>query len=341
MDRFREALQLVGRGGELSREQARDVMDRVMAGDVVDVQFGALFVALHARGETIDELAGFAESMRSHVLGVTAPAGAIDTCGTGGDGADTFNVSTCAAFVAAGSGAVVAKHGNRAVSSSCGSADVLEALGGHLETSPEGVARTLGQVGFAFMFAPSFHPSMRHAARPRRALGMRTAFNFLGPITNPAGVQRQVVGVSDAEMAVRIARVLQELGCERAWVVHGVDGLDELTIADASVVHDVTPAGIRTLEVTPEQLGLERAPITALRGGDATRNAQILRDVLAGSPGAPRDVVVLNAAAGIVVAGLADTLADGAELARRSIDDGAALDQLERWIAASVAEATA
>jgi len=338
MGRFHEALQLVGRGEGLTREHAREVMDCVMRGEVVDVRFGALFLALHARGETIDELAGFAESMRSHVVAVAAPAGAIDTCGTGGDGADTFNVSTCAAFVAAGAGAIVAKHGNRAVSSSCGSADVLEALGGELQTTPDGVSRTLEQSRFAFMFAPSFHPSMRHAAGPRRALGMRTAFNFLGPITNPAGVQRQVVGVSDPEMARRIAQVLRELGCERALVVHGADGLDELTITDASTVHDVTPDGIRSYEVLPEQLGLTRAPIEHLRGGDPQRNAQILRGVLTGDAGATRDVVVLNAAAGILVAGIADSLVDAADLARIALDDGSAADQLERWIAASATE---
>ncbi len=340
MDPVRDALQRISLGETLTREQARDVMDSVMRGEVADVHFGALFVGLHQRGETIEELAGFAESMRSHVLVAAAPTGAIDTCGTGGDGADTFNVSTCAAFVAAGAGATVAKHGNRAVSSKCGSADVLEALGGQLETTPDGVARTLDTARFAFLFAPSFHPSMRHAAGPRRALGMRTAFNFLGPITNPASVQRQVVGVSDAAMARRVAQVLQELGCERALVVHGVDGLDELTIADASIVHDVTPDGITTCEVTPEQLGLERASIATLVGGDAAHNATILRAVLAGERGPRRDVVVLNAAAGILVADLADDLVGAADLARRAIDDGSALDQLERWIA-SAAEVAA
>lgn len=332
MDQVRDALQLIAAGRSMSRSHARDVMDCVMRGEVADVQFGALFVALHARGETIDELAGFAESMRAHVVAASAPHGAIDTCGTGGDGADTFNVSTCAAFVAAGAGATVAKHGNRAVSSNCGSADVLEALGGRLETTPDDVARTLDTARFAFLFAPSFHPSMRHAAAPRRALGMRTAFNFLGPITNPAGVRRQVVGVSDPAMAERVAHVLLELGCDRALVVHGRDGLDELTIADASVVHDVRPSGIVTYDVTPEQLGLGRAPIAALVGGDARHNADILRSVLQGDGGPRRDVVVLNAAAALLVADLAETLADAADLARRAIDDGAALDQLERWI---------
>jgi anthranilate phosphoribosyltransferase len=334
MDPVHEALRIIASGGTLSGEQAAAVMDAVMSGEVADVRFGALFVTLHHRGETVDELAGFARSMRSHVVPAHAPAGAIDTCGTGGDGADTFNVSTCAAFVAAGAGATVAKHGNRAVSSRCGSADVLEALGGQLETTPAQVAASLADARFAFLFAPAFHPSMRHAAGPRRALGMRTAFNFLGPITNPAGVTRQVVGVSDPAMAPRIAEVLRELGCEHALVVHGVDGLDELTIADASVIYDVRPAGVQRLEVTPEGVGLERAPVSALAGGDAEENAAILRGVLGGAAGPARDVVLLNAAAGLMVADLAEDLRDGVQLAATAIDDGAALDRLDRWVAA-------
>jgi anthranilate phosphoribosyltransferase len=334
MDPVHDALRRIAAGETLDVGLASSVMDAVMGGEVADVRFGALFATLHHRGETVEELTGFARSMRSHVVSAVAPADAIDTCGTGGDGADTFNVSTCAAFVAAGAGATVAKHGNRAVSSRCGSADVLEALGGTLETTPAEVATSLGDAGFAFLFAPAFHPSMRHAAAPRRALGMRTAFNFLGPITNPAGVTRQVVGVSDPAMAPRIAEVLRELGCEHALVVHGVDGLDELTIAETSIVYDVRPDGIVRLEVRPEGVGLTRAPVSELTGGDAVENAQILRDVLAGArTGAARDVVLLNAAAGILVAGLASDLREGVELAARSIDEGAAIDRLDRWVA--------
>jgi anthranilate phosphoribosyltransferase len=334
MDPYRHALHSIMAGATLDRDESRSLMDAVMRGDVDDASFGAIFATLHARGETIDELAGFAESMRAHVVQAVAPDDAVDTCGTGGDGADTFNVSTCAAFVVAGAGATVAKHGNRAVSSSCGSADVLEALGGRLESSAQDVADTLARARFTFMFAPSFHPSMRHAAAPRRALGIRTAFNFLGPITNPAGVRRQVIGVSDAGMAPRIAQVLQELGCERALVVHGTDGLDELSIAEASVVYDVTPGRIERTMVTPEQLGLTRSPLSAIAGGDLACSAEILRAVLAGAVGAPRDVVVLNAAAGLLAAGRAESLLEGVELARLALDDGSALDQLERWIAA-------
>lgn len=335
-------LKAIMRGDALTRAEAGELMDCVMAGDVDDASFGAIFATLHARGETVEELAGFAQSMRRHVRAAPAPADAVDTCGTGGDGADTFNVSTCAAFVVAGAGATVAKHGNRAVSSSCGSADVLEALGGRLEATPEQVGETLARARFAFLFAPAFHPSMRHAAAPRRSMGVRTAFNFLGPITNPAGVRRQVVGVSDPAMAERIAQVLQLLGVERALVVHGMDGLDELSIAAPSVVYDVTADGIARTEVAPELVGLERAPIEAIRGGDARCNAQILRGVLAGQiEGAPRDVVLLNAAAGLVAAGLAGDVAHGVELGREAIDGGAALDQLERWIATADAEVAA
>lgn len=334
--RAREATGLIAGGSHLSLEQAVGVMDAVMAGAVSDVQFGAIFTMLHLRGEQLEELVGFARSMRAHVVPVLgAPHDAIDTCGTGGDGADTFNVSTTAAFVATGAGAVVAKHGNRAVSSSCGSADVLEMLGGVLDTGAEAVAARLAHDRFAFMFAPAFHPSMRHAVAPRRALGLRTAFNFLGPITNPAGVARQVVGVSDASAAERIAAVLWELGTEHALVVHGRDGLDEFTITGATIVHEVTPAGIEVYDVTPEELGEERASIDEVRGGSVERNAEILRAVLAGEAGAARGIVVVNAAAALMVAGIATDLANGADLARESIDSGAAAASLDAYVAGS------
>lgn len=334
-DPIRHALDVILAGGTLDVSHAEALMGAVMRGEVDDARFGAIFTMLHARGETVDELVGFATSMRAHVVAVDAPGTAIDTCGTGGDGAGTFNVSTCAAFVAVGAGATVAKHGNRAVSSSCGSADVLESLGGRLDECARSATAILRATGFAFLFAPSFHPSMRHAMPARRALGVRTAFNFLGPITNPAGVTRQVVGVSDAGAAVRIAGVLARLGAEHALVVHGEDGLDELTLATGSIIHEVRDGDVRTTRVTPEELGLERAPVTAIAGGDAARNAELVRGVLAGTAGAARDVVVLNAAAALVVAGIAEDLRDGVDRARRSIDDGAAAAALDRWIAAT------
>ncbi|MBC7462430.1 MAG: anthranilate phosphoribosyltransferase [Thermoleophilia bacterium] len=336
MNEITAALHQLASGAELSRGAAREVMDAVMRGDCPDAAFGALFAMLHARGETIDELAGFAESMRAHVVAVAAPAGAIDTCGTGGDGAGTFNVSAAAALVAAGAGAVVAKHGNRAVSSSCGSADVLEALGGRLETDPDGVPAMLDAAGFAFLFAPVFHPSMRHAAGPRRALGMRTAFNYLGPITNPAHVSRQVVGVSDIDAARKLAQVLQQLGTERALVVHGGDGIDELSLGAPSTMFDVTPESVVVTVVDAEQLGLARAPVSAIAGGDAERNAGLLRSVLDGSAAGPlRDVVLLNAGAALVVADRAADIAEGIDLARSSISTGNAEARLRAWIAAS------
>lgn len=339
MNEITSALHIVADGAELTRADAREVMDAVMRGACPDAAFGALFAMLHARGETIDELAGFAESMRAHVVPVVAPVGAIDTCGTGGDGAGTFNVSTAAAFVAAGAGAIVAKHGNRAVSSSCGSADVLEALGGRLETDPEAVPAMLDAAGFAFLFAPVFHPSMRHAAGPRRALGMRTAFNYLGPITNPAGVSRQVVGVSDIDAARKLAQVLQQLGTQRALVVHGGDGLDELSLGAPSTMFDVTPESVTVTVVDAEQLGLTKAPIAAIAGGDAERNAGLLRSVLDGSAAGPlRDVVLLNAGAALVAADRAADMREGIALARGSIADGAAQERLARWIAAGDAE---
>lgn len=346
MDAMTEALAVVGAGGVLRREQARAAMDEVMLGGVPDARFGALFFGLHARGETVEELVGFAQSMRSHVLRVdTDDLGCVvDTCGTGGDGADTFNVSTCAAFVARGCDVVIAKHGNRAVSSCCGSADVLEALGGRLETTPELAREMLETTGFAFLFAPSFHPSMRHAAGPRRALGTRTAFNLLGPITNPAGVRRQVVGVGGGlDVAERLADALRELGCAHALVVCGSDGLDELTLSGSSTVLHVTPDGVRRSEVAPEDVGLTRAPVAAIgSGGDVAASAAIARSVVAGaSDAARRDVVLLNAAAALVVAGRTEDLREGVELARRTIESGAALAALDLWVTESSAEVAA
>lgn len=329
----RDTLAALTAGRTLDEPQARALMDATMAGELSDAQFGAVFMLLHARGETIDELVGMARSMRAHAVGVEATPDVIDTCGTGGDGSGSFNVSTTAALVAAGAGVRVAKHGNRAVSSRCGSADVLEALGGSLETTPADVNESLSRAGFAFLHAPSFHPAMRHAAGPRRQLGTRTAFNLLGPIVNPAGVRRQVLGVSDAGSAERIAQVLHVLGVERALVVHGHDGLDEVTVTGPTRIYDVTSDGVWSSSTTPEQLGVPTRAVGAIPGGDIARNAELVRGVLAGTEhGAARDVVLVNAAAALLVAGRVDTLADGVPVAARSIDDGSALRSLERWI---------
>jgi anthranilate phosphoribosyltransferase len=328
------ALEHVTRGGTFERRQAYEIMSMIMSGEADDIGIAALLGMLHLREETVDELVGFAQAMRDHAVRVEAPGGAIDTCGTGGDGAGTFNISTCAAFVAVGAGATVAKHGNRAVSSSCGSADVLEALGGALADDAATVEESLARSRFAFLFAPAFHPAMRHVAPVRRALGIRTAFNYLGPIVNPAGVRRQVIGVSDARAADRIAQVCQQLEVEHVLVVHGLDGLDELGLEAPARVHDVRPSGITTSTVVATDMpGLAAAPTAALVGGDSVVNAAIMRRVLAGDDAGPaRDVVVFNAAAALVVADRADDLASGVELAAASIDDGSALTALEQYL---------
>lgn len=329
------ALRTIARGESLTRGHAAEVMELVMSGQVTGAQFGALTMGLHLKGETVDEIAGLASVMRAMAVPVRVSGPAVDTCGTGGDGADTFNVSTVAAFVVTAAGATVAKHGNRAMSSACGSADVLEALGAQVALDAPAVERVIEQVGIGFMFAPLFHPAMRHAVGPRREMRVRTVFNILGPITNPAGARHQVVGVADGAVAGKIAAVLAELGAERALVVHGTDGLDELSIAAPSVVHELRDGTVRSYEVAPEDVGLARAPISALRGGGPQENARIARSVLEGEEGARRDVVVLNAAAALVAAGIADDLVDGVARAGDALASGAALERLERFVAAT------
>jgi anthranilate phosphoribosyltransferase len=280
------------------------------------------------RGETVEELAGFATAMRERVVHVDAPDGVVDTCGTGGDGSGTFNISTTAALVVAACGVPVAKHGNRAVTSASGSADVLDALGVRIDHDAASAGAALRDVGFAFMFAPGFSPAMKHAGPTRREIGVRTAFNLLGPLTNPAGARRQVIGVADAAAAPRIAAVLQLLGAERALVVGG-EGLDELPLDGTGVIHDVTPGGIERRAVDTVALGLTRASAAKLAGGSPADNARITEAVLRGEPGARRDVVLLNAAAGLVAAGRVADLAEGIDLAALTIDAGLATELLE------------
>jgi anthranilate phosphoribosyltransferase len=326
----RIALGRVVGGGSLSRDEARAAMGAVMDGEATPAQLGALLLALRVRGETVDELAGFAQAMRERVVRVEAPAGAVDTCGTGGDGAQTFNISTAAALVVAASGVPVAKHGNRAVTSKSGSADVLEALGVPIDHGPAEAAQALAAHCFAFLFAPGYHPAMRHAGPVRRELGVPTAFNLLGPLTNPAGVRRQVMGVADPRAAARVARVLHALGVERAFVVHG-EGVDELPLDDSGVVHDVTAAGVRRRRVDAADFGLRPASRDELRGGSAADNARIIEDVLSGSDRGPRrDVVVLNAAAVLLVAGRARRLQEAVDLAAATVDNGQADGLLAR-----------
>ncbi|HET7676546.1 MAG TPA: anthranilate phosphoribosyltransferase [Candidatus Limnocylindrales bacterium] len=328
-EQVRAALAAVIEGRTLARDEARAAMGAVMDGEATPAQLAALLVALRMRGETVEELAGFAEAMRQRVLRVEAPPGTVDTCGTGGDARGSFNISTTAALVVASAGVPVAKHGNRAITSSSGSSDVLEALGVPVELTPEEAAASLREDGFAFLFAPGFHPAMRHAGPTRREIGVRTAFNLLGPLTNPAGASRQLVGVADPTAAGRVAQVLHALGVERAFVVHG-ERLDELPLDGSGVLYDVTPEGIEQRVVTPAEVGLPRAATEQLAGGSPTENAAITEAVLGGVSGPRRDVVLLNAGAALQVAGAADSLAEGIELAARAIDSGAAAERLER-----------
>ena len=325
----RAALTTVVDGGSLSLDDARAAMGSVMDGEATPAQLAALLVALRMRGETADELAGFAAAMRERVVRVEAPVGAIDVVGTGGDGSGTFNISTAAALVTAAAGVPVAKHGNRAITSQAGSADVLEALGVRTDHTAESAGVALRELGFAFLFAPNFHPAMKHAGPTRREIGVRTAFNLIGPLTNPAGTTRQLLGVGDAAAAEKIAEVAQRLGTERTFVIHGA-GVDELPLDGSGVLYDVTPDGIEKREIAAAALGLQAAPTTRLAGGDAAANAAIVRDVLRGEPGARRNVVLLNAAAALMVAGRADDLAAGVELAGLTIDSGLATELLER-----------
>jgi anthranilate phosphoribosyltransferase len=317
-------------GQHLSREEARRVMEQIMSGSATDAQIGAFLVALRCKGETVAEIAGCAQAMRQQATPIpTCRRNVIDTCGTGGDGAGTFNISTTAAFVAAGAGLCVAKHGNRAISSRCGSADVLQTLGVNIEAGPEKVGQCLDEVGIGFLFAPLLHSAMKHAIGPRREIAVRTVFNILGPLTNPAGAPRQLMGVYAPELTDRLAYVLLELGSERALVVHGRDGLDEITSTGPTQVSELRDGKVLTWEIHPADFGLDTAPREALQGGDPQENARILLEVLGGREGPPRNVVLLNAAAAIVAGGLADRLEQGLEQARAAIDTGAARQTLE------------
>jgi anthranilate phosphoribosyltransferase len=338
-DFWPRALTAIAAHESLSADQAAEAMRQVMAGEATAAQLGGLLMALRTKGETVDEVEGLARTMLEFANPVHPPAPVIDTCGTGGDRSGTFNISTVAAVVVAGAGVPVAKHGNRAASSRCGSADLLEALGVRIDLDAAGVERCLREAGIAFMFAPVFHPAMGHAGPVRRDLRVPTVFNFLGPLTNPARPFAQVVGVSDPRMLPLMAEVLARRGT-RAMLFRGQDGLDELTTSGESVVLDVADGRVRETTVDPLRLGLPTSAPDALRGGDAAASAEIARSILAGDRGPRRDVVVLNAAAALVVAGRAETLPDGLELAASAIDEGAAARTLERWVDASERAAT-
>lgn len=319
-------------GTPLDAGGATAIFDEVMQGHATPAQVGGLLMAMRVRGETLQEIVGAARTLRSRMDRVDAPDGAIDVCGTGGDGAATINVSTTVAFVAAGCGIPVAKHCNRAVTSRSGAADVLEALGVPLDASAETLARAMRDTGVGFLFAPRHHAAMRHVADIRRELGARTLFNLVGPLANPAAVRHQLLGVFDRNWVQVIAEALRALGSERAWVVHGEDGLDEMTTTGRTFVAELRDGDIRGFEVTPEEVGLRRARPEDLAGGDAKENAEALRDVLRGRTGPHRDIVVLNAAAALVVAGRSDRLADAADIAAWAIDSGAAEAKLDALI---------
>jgi anthranilate phosphoribosyltransferase len=328
---IQNALARVLEGRDLSREQARAAMDTIMAGDATPAQIGGLLVALRIKGETPDEITGFAEAIRDHVVAVRPRRDdLVDTAGTGGDGQATINISTAAALIAAAAGAGVAKHGNRAVSSACGSADVLEALGFSLDLPPDRIARSIDELGFGFLFAPTHHPGFRHAAPVRRELATRTVFNVLGPLTNPAGARAQIVGVYDPELVPTIAEVVAKLGARRAFVVHGAFGVDELSPAGPNLVCEVVDGRVRRREIDPLDLGLPRCAPEELRGGSPEENAAVIRAVFSGEmEGARRDAILLNAAGAIAAGGHADDLRDGLEAARAALDSGAAAARLE------------
>ena len=321
---IREAINALVEGHSLTMGEAAASMNEIMEGDATPAQFGAYVTALRLKGETVQEIAGMARVMREKALHVSVAAALVDTAGTGGDRSGSFNISTTAALVAAGAGIKVAKHGNRAMSGATGSADVLEALGVNIDLSPEGVQQCIEEVGFGFMFAQRYHPSMRFAAGPRREIGIRNVFNILGPLTNPAGAKRQVIGVADPAMARRMAEVLGTLGSERALVVHGEDGMDELTITGPSQVWELKDGSVTEYAFTPDSVGLQTADAGTLAATSPDDSAATVRSVLGGTFGPARDVVLLNAAAALAVGDAAQSLSDGVALASESIDSGAA-----------------
>ena len=327
---------------DLTADEAAAAMGEVMEGRAAPAQLAALLAALVMKGERPAEIVGFARTMREHAVKLSEPAGDVfDTCGTGGDRSGTFNISSAAAIVVAACGVRVAKHGNRSVSSRCGSADVFEQLGVNIGVPPAVVERSLHDAGIAFFFAPTFHPSMRHAAQTRRELGIRTAFNLLGPLTNPAGARRQIVGVPKAELTELMAHALRILGTDRAWVVHGAEGIDEISISGYTKVAECRDGAVHTFYIHPAEFGLAKSGTAALIGGDAAENAAIIRSLLAGAGGAPRDVVLLNAGAALFVAGAVSSVRDGIARAAEAVDSGAARRTLDAMAHASQVEATA
>ena len=335
MDDFKSIIAKVATGATLSRQEAISAFDRMMSGEATPSQMGGLLMGLRVRGETVEEITGAVSAMRAKMLRVKAPPEAIDVVGTGGDGSGSVNVSTCASFIVAGAGVPVAKHGNRALSSRSGSADVLASLGVKIDISPEHVGRCVAEAGIGFMFAPAHHPAMKNVGPTRVELATRTIFNLLGPLSNPAGVTRQMVGVFSKQWVQPLAQELKNLGSESVWVVHGSDGLDEITLTGPTFVAALEKGNIRSFEVTPEQAGLKCVAGETLKGGDAQANAIALKSVLDGMPSPYRDVALFNAAAALIVAGRAKDLKEGVALGTQSIESGAAASRLKHLVAVS------
>ena len=325
---IKEAISKLVERQSLSMEEASLVMAEIMDGQVTPAQFGAFVTSLRLKGETVDEIVGMAKTMREKAIHVKIDEPVVDTCGTGGDGAGTFNISTAAAFVAAGAGVKVAKHGNRAASSRCGSADVLEAAGVKIDLTASHVERCLKEVGIGFMFAPSFHPAMKYAGPPRKEIGIRTVFNILGPLTNPAGATAQVLGVADSALVEKMAKVLQQLGCRHALVVHAEDGLDEISLTGKTNICEVKEDYVKNYYIAPSDFNLPRASLKDLKGGTAVENAVVLKKLLSGEKGTMLDSVLINASAALLAADKVPTLQDGLVLARKSVESGRALAAL-------------
>ena len=330
---IKEAIETITRGHSLTMEQAAEVMEEIMSGEATPAQVGAFVTALRIKGETVDEIAGLASVMQAKAIPVRVTSPVVDTCGTGGDSSFTFNISTAAAFVVAGAGLKVAKHGNRAMSSHCGSADVIESLGVKIDLGAEAVAQCLEKVGIGFMFAPTFHPAMKYAAAPRREIGIRTVFNILGPLTNPAHAEFQVIGVPSKELGENIAFVLQRLGTKHSLVVHGMNGMDEISISGESLVWEVNQDEVLPpYKVSPGDFGFEEASMAEIRGGNAKQNAKMLRSILSGEAGAKRNIVVMNAAAALVASNQASGFKEGARIAKEAIDSGKAQAKVNKLI---------
>ncbi|MGB2799089.1 MAG: anthranilate phosphoribosyltransferase [Dehalococcoidia bacterium] len=332
---IKEAIDTLVSGNSLTMEQAAGVMNEIMNGEATPAQFGSFVTALRLKGETVHEIAGMARAMREKAIPVATSGPVVDTCGTGGDASETFNISTTASLVVAAAGLKVAKHGNRGMSSGCGSADVLDALGVKIDLGAKEVEKCLDEVGIGFMFAPIFHPAMKYASTPRREIGIRTVFNILGPLTNPAGAEAQLLGVADGELTIKMAEVLSLLGCHHALVVHGEDGLDEITLGGQTTVCELKEDEITRYLIDPEEFGFRRVSMAILRGGPPQESAAIIRRVLAGETGPHRDIVLLNAAAALVAGDRAENLEQCIKIAAQAIDSGNASEKLEKLIALS------